>query len=70
MRALCSLLGVMDAEKRKLIEENRRLRATVEELERTVRSLQEQVQVLSAALETCGVPASGRRPRFARERSP
>jgi hypothetical protein len=29
----------MDAEKRKLIEENRRLRARVEELERTVRGL-------------------------------
>ena len=41
----------MDAEKRELIEENRRLRARVEELERTVRVLQEQVQVLAAALE-------------------
>ena len=41
----------MDAEKGRLIEENRRLRATVEELEQTVRSLQEQVQILSAALE-------------------
>jgi transposase len=41
----------MDAEKRKLIEENRRLRARVEELEQTVRGLQEQVQVLSTALE-------------------
>jgi len=41
----------MDAEKRKLIEENRRLRTRVEELEPTVRGLQEQGQVLSAALE-------------------
>jgi transposase len=41
----------MDAEKRKLIEENRRLRARVDELEGVVRTLQEQVQVLSAALE-------------------
>jgi len=41
----------MDAEKRELIEENRRLRARVEELERMVRALQEQVQVLTAALE-------------------
>lgn len=41
----------MDAEKQELIEENRRLRAAVEELRRTVRGLQEQVQVLSAALE-------------------
>ena len=41
----------MDAEKRKLIEENRRLRARVEELEGMVRALQEQVQVLTAALE-------------------
>lgn len=41
----------MDAEKRKLIEENQRLRARVGELERMVRALQEQVQVLTAALE-------------------
>ena len=41
----------MDAEKRELIEENRRLRARVEELEGMVRALQEQVQVLTAALE-------------------
>lgn len=41
----------MDVEKRKLIKENRRLRARVEELEGTVRGLQEQVQILSAALE-------------------
>jgi transposase len=41
----------MDAEKRRLIEENRRLRARVEELEGMVRALQEQVQVLTAALE-------------------
>jgi len=41
----------MDAEKRRLIEENRRLRARVEELERMVRALQEQVQVLTTALE-------------------
>jgi transposase len=41
----------MDAEKRELIEENRRLRARLEELERTVHVLQEQVQVLSTALE-------------------
>jgi transposase len=41
----------MDAEKRKLIEENRCLRARVGELEGTVRALQEQVQVVSAALE-------------------
>jgi transposase len=42
----------MDAEKRRLLmEENRRLRARVEELERIVRALQEQVQVLTAALE-------------------
>jgi transposase len=41
----------MDAEKRALIEENRRLRARVEELERIVRTLQGQVQVLTAALE-------------------
>ena len=33
------------------MEENRRLRARVEELERIVRALQEQVQVLTAALE-------------------
>jgi transposase len=45
------LLRVMDAEKRRLIEENRRLRARVEELEGMVRALQEQVQVLTAALE-------------------
>lgn len=41
----------MDAEKRELIQENRRLWARVEELERTVRALQEQVHVLLAALE-------------------
>jgi transposase len=41
----------MDAEKRGLIEENRWLRARVGELERTVRDLQEQVQVFWAALE-------------------
>jgi transposase len=41
----------MDVEKRRLIEENRRLRARVDELEGTVRALREQVQVLSAALE-------------------
>ncbi len=41
----------MDAEQRKLIEENRCLRATVEELEQSVRRLREQVQILSAALE-------------------
>jgi transposase len=41
----------MDAEKRELVEENRRLRARVEELEGMVRALQEQVQVLTAALE-------------------
>ena len=41
----------MDADKRELIEENRRLRARVEELEGMVRALQEQVQVLTAALE-------------------
>jgi transposase len=41
----------MDAEKRELIKENRRLRARVEELEGMVRALQEQVQVLAAALE-------------------
>ena len=41
----------MDAEKRELIEENRRLRARVEELEGMVRALQEEVQVLTAALE-------------------
>jgi transposase len=48
----------MDAEKRRLMEENRRLRARVEELEQMVRALQqqvrvlqEQVQVLTAALE-------------------
>ena len=41
----------MDAEIRKLIQENRRLRARVSELEGIVRALQEQVQVLSAALE-------------------
>jgi len=48
----------MNAEKRKLVAENRRLakdnqrlRARVEELERAVRGLQEQVQVLTAALE-------------------
>jgi transposase len=41
----------MDADKRELVEENRRLRARVEELEGMVRALQEQVQVLTAALE-------------------
>jgi transposase len=41
----------MDADKRELIEENRRLRARVDELEGMVRALQEQVQVLTAALE-------------------
>jgi hypothetical protein len=41
----------MDAEKRELIEENRRLRARVEELEGIVRALQEQIQVLSTAME-------------------
>jgi len=41
----------MDADKRRLNEENQRLRARVEELERTVRSLREEAQVLSAALE-------------------
>lgn len=45
------MLRVMDAEKRRLIEENRRLRARVEELEGRVRALQEQVQALTAALE-------------------
>jgi hypothetical protein len=42
---------VMDAEKRELIEENRRLLARVEELEGIVRALQEQIQVLSTAME-------------------
>jgi transposase len=41
----------MDAEKRELIEQNRRLQARVEELEGMVRGLHEQVRVLSAALE-------------------
>ena len=41
----------MDAEKRKLIEENRRLRARLEELEGMVRALQEQVELLTAELE-------------------
>jgi transposase len=41
----------MDADKQDLIEENGRLRARVDELEGMVRALQEQVQVLTAALE-------------------
>jgi len=41
----------MDAEKRRLMEENQRLRARVEELEGIVRALKEQLQVLTAALE-------------------
>ena len=41
----------MDAEKRKLIEENRRLRAQVVELEGMVRAMREQIQALTAALE-------------------
>jgi transposase len=41
----------MDAEKRRLIEENRRLRARVAELEGMVRAMREQIQTLTAALE-------------------
>jgi len=41
----------MDAEKGELIEENRRLKARVAELEGMVRALQEQVQVLTVTLE-------------------
>jgi transposase len=41
----------MDAEKRELIEENRRLRARVTEVEGMVRAMREQIQVLTAALE-------------------
>jgi transposase len=41
----------MDAEKRKLIEENGRLRAQVAELEGVVRAMREQIQALTAALE-------------------
>ncbi len=41
----------MDADKRELVEEKKRLRARVDDSEGTVHALQEQAQVLTDALD-------------------